>query len=175
MKLIFIRHGQTDSNLANLINGLNEEPLNEKGIRQATELMEKLDINYDFIMSSPLLRAKQTAEIINSNNKKISIDNRIQERDAGSLTLTKVPDDESDWWNYNPQKDYKEAESVKKVINRVYDFINEIKDRYHDKEIIVVTHGGVLKCVYTYFNNIPQNGDLSLINYDNCEIIKYEL
>lgn len=73
MKIYIVRHGEVLHNALKQYNNENED-LNEKGIRQANELKEKIkNINYDIIISSPLLRAKHTAQIINFNNKKILI------------------------------------------------------------------------------------------------------
>ncbi len=64
MKVYLVRHGECDSNLKKIYNYKNEG-LNKTGIEQAKALKEKItDINFDIIYSSPLLRAKQTAEIL---------------------------------------------------------------------------------------------------------------
>jgi broad specificity phosphatase PhoE len=176
MKLVFVRHGQTDVNSKNLINGLNDEGLNEKGIEQAKSIIDKIkSYDYDFIICSPLSRARETANIINIKNKDIIYDNRIIERDAGYLTLTPAFSDESDWWNVNPKCDYKDSELVRHIIERIYNFIDEQKNKYSNKTIIVVTHGGIMRCVNTYFHGIPDDGDLSKINFDNCDINEYDV
>ena len=66
MKIYVVRHGQTNWNVKGKIQGKSDIELNEKGIEQAKELKELIK-NYDInlIISSPLKRAKQTAEIIN--------------------------------------------------------------------------------------------------------------
>ena len=62
------RHGQTDWNVQKKVMGRCDEPLNEKGREQANQTKELLsNINFDLIICSPLLRAKQTAQIINSD------------------------------------------------------------------------------------------------------------
>ena len=176
MKLIFVRHGQTDANLNNLINGLNDGVLNETGIEQAKEAANKIDTyDYGFIISSPLTRAKQTAEIINTKNKKIIYDDRIVERDFGDYTLKQVPENESDWWNAKQVKNYENGESVIELIERVYNFIDEIKDAYPLETIIVVSHGGVYKCIMAYVNGIPEDGNINIFDIDNCGIIEFDL
>ena len=86
MKLYVVRHGQTDNNLNGIIQGISNTPLNDYGRKQASELKEKLnDISFDLILSSPLQRAKETAEIINNNKTKIIIDNRLIERNTGDF------------------------------------------------------------------------------------------
>ncbi|MCE3230798.1 MAG: phosphatase [Alphaproteobacteria bacterium] len=62
----FVRHGETDWNMAHRIMGQTDIPLNEKGIRQSQRLQACLkDFEFGTIWSSPLQRARQTAEIIN--------------------------------------------------------------------------------------------------------------
>ena len=67
-KLFIVRHGETDWNVKKLLQGKTDIELNENGIKQAEELIYKLDFNnIDIVISSPLKRAKQTATIIVSN------------------------------------------------------------------------------------------------------------
>ena len=72
MKIYVIRHGQTDVNVENRINSLNDDDLNEIGIIQAKQVGKKMEkIEYDFIISSPLTRTKHTANLLNIKNKNI--------------------------------------------------------------------------------------------------------
>ena len=111
MKLYVIRHGQTNMNVQGRINSLNNEDLTEEGERQAKALSKSFyDIDYDFIISSPLIRAQHTAKIINVKNKQIILDERIQERDTGKMVGLLVSEIYScDWWSLNPKTNYKDA------------------------------------------------------------------
>ena len=87
MSLLITRHGQTDWNLKRKVQGKTDIELNTKGIEQAEEVAKKL-VNepIDLIICSPLVRAKQTAEIINRNrNIPIIYDNSISEIDYGEF------------------------------------------------------------------------------------------
>ena len=80
MKIYLIRHGQVNHNLYGIYSNVDED-LNETGIRQALTLKERIrDIHYDIIYSSPLIRAKHTAEIINSAHKQILTDDRLNRK-----------------------------------------------------------------------------------------------
>ena len=85
MILYVTRHGETDYNVQKRYTGSTDIPLNAKGIYQAEELANKLsDIKFDIIVSSPLLRAKQTAEIIQkSYDVPIDIINEFSEINVG--------------------------------------------------------------------------------------------
>ena len=83
-KLILVRHGQTDMNAQKLYFGKLNPPLNDLGISQAYQAKEKLlGIDYDKIYSSPLERAKQTAEICNYLDKDIIFDSKLEEINFG--------------------------------------------------------------------------------------------
>ena len=70
MKVYIVRHGQVPHNVLKMYNNENED-LNETGIKQAEDLKKKIEnLNFDIIISSPLIRAIHTANIINLNNKK---------------------------------------------------------------------------------------------------------
>ncbi len=67
MKIYFVRHGSTDS-LEKKISQPNNEPLNQRGLEQANELKKRFaNTKLDLIVSSPHLRAVQTAKAINNN------------------------------------------------------------------------------------------------------------
>ena len=87
MKLLLTRHGQTDWNVAGKIQGTTDIELNETGKIQAKETGKKL-LNYDIdvIISSPLKRAKNTAEIIRGDRDiEILLDDGLKERCFGEF------------------------------------------------------------------------------------------
>lgn len=85
MNVYIVRHGKVPHNVLKQYNNLNED-LTENGIKQAETLRKKIKtINYDIVISSPLVRAKHTADIINVKGQEIIIDNRLEERNPGNL------------------------------------------------------------------------------------------
>src|SRR5574344_2895632 len=100
MKVYLVRHGQVPHNALKKYSGFDED-LNQTGIEQANELKDKIkNLQYDIIISSPLIRAKHTAEIIN-NNKKIIIDERLHERRCGNLSDKPLTcTNRNEYWNY---------------------------------------------------------------------------
>ena len=82
MKVYIVRHGEVPHNALKQYNATDED-LTQLGIEQAKELRNKIkDINFDIIISSPLIRTKHTADILNINNNKIIYDDRIRDRDC---------------------------------------------------------------------------------------------
>ena len=87
-KTIYIfRHGQTDYNVSRRVMGQLDIPLNETGIAQAAELSTRLaNTHLEVIYTSPLLRAKQTAQAVaDKTNIQIITDDRLKERNNGVL------------------------------------------------------------------------------------------
>ena len=176
MKLYVIRHGRTNDNDLGLYNGRYDEDINSVGIEQAKKASKKVKkLDLDLIICSPLLRTKHTAEIVNVNNVPIIYDDLLMERDFGSLTGKPWKNVEEDIWNYKKKLPYEGLESVKDLFDRVYLFLDNIKTKYQDKNILIVTHGGVARGIYTYFNGYPNQDSLAEYGrQDNCEIKEYE-
>lgn len=75
-------------------------------------------------------------------------------------------------WNYNYEFDFKGMTSITDFVKTVWDFLNDIKEKYQDKKILLVTHNGVCRAIGAYFNGIPEDGNLSIYAHDNCQIKK---
>lgn len=178
MKIYITRHGQTDWNVLKKVMGRCDEPLNENGIEQASKIKEELkDKDIDLIICSPLKRARQTAEIINDRNIPIIYDDRIIERDFGEFEGLETKDfDFHSYWNYYDNNKYESAENIQDFFKRVYDFLDDIKKEYNDKNVLIVTHGGISIPISCYFNNNIPNGSLidAGLVLDNCEVILYK-
>ena len=175
MKIYLIRHGQTDSNL-NKIYSSEEIDINSNGIRQAKEVREVIkNISYDVMIVSPLLRAIHTANIINVKNKDIIIDERLKERNPGSLINKSYEvTDRQEYWNYYSNIKYGTSESIKNLFDRVRDFLDELKTKKYEN-VIIVAHNGVSKAFYAYFNGIPEDGMFLDLGLKNTEIKEYIL
>ena len=155
-KLILVRHGQTEMNAQKLYFGKLDPPLNDLGISQAYQAKEKLlDIDYDIIYSSPLERAKQTAEICNYLDKDINYNSKLEEINFGifeGLTFKEIsekfPDEvkkmEENWKDYN----YITGESPKEMFQRAISFLETLD---YSKNNLVVAHWGIINCIISYF------------------------
>lgn len=177
MRLLVVRHGKTDWNIQGRVQGTVNTNINLEGINQAEEMAEKLkDEKIDLIISSPLNRALQTASIINRGKTTIITDDRIIERDFGEFEgLRKDEYDVKSFWNYNKNIKYEKAENVRDLFKRVYDFLDEIKIKYAEKTILVVTHGGVSVALNSYFEGIPPEDKPTQGSFKNCEVREYKL
>ena len=139
MKIIFVRHGQTNLNNPRRMQGISNEELNATGREQADEIRKVLENKkIDLIIVSPLKRAIQTAEIINYNmNNEIIIDERIIEMNYGALEGEVYC---KDYWNMN--YDYKSinGENISDFQKRIYNFIEDIKIKYRENNVLIVAH-----------------------------------
>lgn len=176
MKLYITRHGQTDGNVNKIMDGIRDIDLNDNGIKQAELTRDNLkDVKFDLIICSPLSRTKHTMEIININNYPVLFDDRIKERDCGEFTGKGFDSlDRNLYWNYHDTTVYEKAESMKNLFNRVYSFLDDIKEKYKDKTILLVTHEGITKVINCYFNGIPKDGNLQTLGLKNCEVKIYD-
>ncbi len=97
MKLYIVRHGITEWNALQKVQGSVDIPLAEEGIRLARLTGEALkDVHFDLCFSSPLQRAKQTAELIlgeRVSQVPVIPDKRIQEIDFGVLEGARFRDE----------------------------------------------------------------------------------
>lgn len=175
MKIFLVRHGEVNHNLYKMYSN-EDEDLNETGIKQAEELKAKIEkLEYDIVISSPLLRAKHTAKIINCKNKNIIIDERLKERDPGSLNGQSLEvTDREEYWNYYSKIKYGTSESMIILFDRVKEFLDELKNKEY-KSVLIVAHSGVSKAFYAYFNGIPEDGKFLKLGLRNCEIKEYVL
>ncbi len=140
MKLLLTRHGQTDWNVEGKIQGETDTELNETGIKQAEDIREKLfNQKIDIIISSPLKRAKKTAEIVaRGRDIPIIIDESISERYFGEFEgKTREEFDFNEIWNYKLNKQYEDVESTGELFARVQGFLEKIKQQYKDKTVII--------------------------------------
>lgn len=193
-RLYLTRHGQTEWNIENRVQGSKDSPLTQKGIEQALQLGKRLEhTNIDKVYSSSSKRALDTAKLI-TGDKNIPIIKvrEITEMNLGiweGLKFDEIEDMYSDqynkFWNTPHLLKYFPGETFECFNERVVKAIDYIAKENDGKDILVVTHGIVLKFIMAYFKNIPlknvfdapiiQSTSLSVVEANNnvYEIIKY--
>ena len=156
--LYFIRHGQTDWNLERKIQGITDIPLNETGIRQAQEASAQISkLKWDRIISSPLLRARQTAEILNQNiGLLIETDERLCEIDLGDLEGQPLSHlTPSVWQMLGEEPEKLNAEGLKTAYDRIASFMRETSP---EPDTLVIMHSGLFKII-SYYRQYPDGFD----------------
>lgn len=167
MRLFTIRHGETDYNKKGRIMGSRiDAPLNDEGKEQARHVWDEAkEHNFEIMYCSPLLRAKETADIVNEKlGLEIIYRDDLKERDAGELTGKTGAELEdiagiksgSTTYNYRPYG----GESVEDVEARVQGFLDFLEKEHgpHDDtgtEIVVVTHAEIIRLMYKLLSKEP--------------------
>lgn len=160
-----IRHGETDLNKERKMQGRMGLPLNENGIQQAKALRERLqNIKFDFVFSSPQVRAVQTAEIVTGLNA--VNDDRLDVFDLGEADRLHVNEVKMD--GHLPDSSvYKGIEDPDAFVKRVFSFMNELENQHGIRElnILIAGHRCTTGCMGAYFEGIPS--DRNILKYSS--------
>ncbi len=156
MNLYFVRHGESTANVLGLFsNEVHAHPLTEKGIEQARALAHSLSgLSFDGIYSSPILRARQTAEILaEALQVPLQIADALREWDVGIYEGSADPAGweaharVQDLWFNQQQFDGRMpgGESFYEIRARFFPFVEGLllDGRGSDRRLILVGHGGL--------------------------------
>ena len=167
-ELLLIRHGETDWNRRQTFQGQIDVPLNARGLAQARRLGERLASEaLDLLVSSDLMRARQTAEPLASRQGLApQLAPALREQAFGILEglsfddiRQRHPEEFSLWARHEP--DYAlpgGAESRRDFHARVLAALRELAAAHRGRRLAVVTHGGVLDMVWREALNKPLHG-----------------
>lgn len=169
MKIGLIRHGVTDWNMIGRIQGQSDIPLNDNGRDQARALGERLRdelLKWDYVISSGLSRAEETASIIASilSIPLLEPDARLLERSFGQVEGLSAEEREKNWGKEWDLLDVGQ-EKTEAIQTRGLAFMEDVGIKYPDKNILVVSHGAFLAVLYSaMFNDrcTERIGNLSL-------------
>ena len=177
--IYIIRHGLTDWNIEKKLQGRTDISLNETGRKMAEEAGKLYkDVPFDICYSSPLLRARETAEILFSDRDvPIVYDDRLREMSFVIYEGIKVSFKDTNSPLYSLFKDpesYKgaaEGESFDDLFDRTGSFIKEIIEPAieADKNVIIVGHGALNCSIICQMQNIPLKNFWSA-GIENCKL-----
>lgn len=182
MKIYIVRHGETDYNAKRLMQGQLNTSLNENGRNLAILTGQGLKgVHFDYCFSSPLDRAKETAELIlkeSGNNTPIELDDRLLEISFGVFEGRSIFEMKEqgrilyeDSLNF---KGFENGESVKDVCKRTQDFLNELIKRDDGKTYLVSTHGCAMRAMINHLTGDPNDYWLGHVPY-NCSFTIIEV
>ena len=186
VKFYFVRHGETDWNLQGRFQGIENIPLNETGLMQAENCgkgFKKCGISFDYIVTSPLDRARITAdkiaEYVGIDIDEVQIDNRLIERDFGEISGRKREDREK---MFNDGKDYgMEPEDIlierMQQVMEAYTALSSDSNAADDKacqHVIMVSHGASIRALLAKYCEpgsaptieVQKNTYVTVIAYD---------
>ncbi len=142
-----------------------KEVLSIKGEKDSKKLSQNEELkNIDIIWCSSYTRAKQTAKYIASeNNLEINFDYRLSERKLGNLKeiaefmSDKKTRDPSQEQLLYPKFKTSDGESAEETNKRMTDFLNEVLDKYKEKRVAIVSHGGSIKFLLLNWCTVNKN------------------
>ncbi len=164
LELLLVRHGETEWNSQRRIQGQLDVPLNATGRQQAQALAARLTgIAVDAVYASDLARARQTAEpIADALGLPLRIDPRLRERHFGALQgrfyeelQRDAPEVHERMRSRDLDFDLDGGETLPRFHRRVCDVLADLAGRHPQGRIVVVSHGGVLDCVYRMAGTMP--------------------
>ena len=165
--ILFVRHGETDWNLARRVQGHTDRPLNAAGLEQAEALAAQLAGEpLDAVYSSDLLRAYETARVLAASRElEVRSVPDLRERDFGTwegLTdeeiLARYPEARHAPWG--------DAETREEMSRRVIAALHRIAEAHPGGRVLVVGHGGPLRALLRHCGG---SGDGAIAN---CHVVR---
>jgi probable phosphoglycerate mutase len=162
-KIVLVRHGETQWNVEQRIQGHGDSPLTGEGIEQARAIGRRLaGERFDRIVASDLGRTMQTAaEIAALTGHRVEPDARLRERNFGEgegLTYAEIdaryPGAFSRVGEVDPDYAIPGGESRRQFHARVTAALDALAHEHRGEALVVVTHGGVLATLYRHVHNI---------------------
>ena len=155
--IIFLRHAQAENNTKRILAGRTEGvPLTKTGIQQAEQISEYLKpLDISAIYSSPIERAKHTAEIVTKNSAiDVELDDRLTEIDMGKFTRMNYDDMFAKYGNIflkfyenDPVIAEHEVETFPSVQKRILDMVDHVIKKHKNENVVLVTHMDPIKSI----------------------------
>ena len=146
--LIIVRHGRTVANAGGLLQGRVDHPLDEVGVQQAQDIAAALG-RVDLVVSSPLLRAHQTAQhVAEAVGTEVQVDDRWIELDYGDWEARPVADvAPEEWARWRADRHFAPpgGESLHQLNQRVWEACEELCEAAAEGDVAVFTHVSPIK------------------------------
>ncbi len=166
------RHGETDWNVAGILQGWTDVPLNDRGRRQAYELIAGFGgAGFAKVYSSPLIRSRESAEIIARSLRLAPPEchEGLKERNFG--VIQGVPKAELAELNpvllqqilkRNPTADFDQGESMDEFAERVLAAVVDIGRSHGGQRVLAITHGWVMDVITRHIAGLPRSAMLNM-------------
>jgi broad specificity phosphatase PhoE len=175
-KLIMVRHGESEGNAIRRFTTSGEAKITELGRRQAHEAATRIKLKYrpTLVIASTFARARETGQIIaNELGIPIEYEKEFREMSLGDLagkpyeSIAQDPtfDPKRSWLWRAPN-----GESHEDVLKRVAPVLDSVMHKYPDDEVVVVSHGGVMRAVWAHVKGSWENAHVP----PNCGIVVIE-
>ncbi|KAF1084494.1 Phosphoserine phosphatase 1 [Sporotomaculum syntrophicum] len=186
-RLYLVRHGETNWNKETRFQGQVDVPLSEKGMEQAKALSKRLaGQNFAACFSSSLSRARETAAIIaNPHHMSVQVMQDLQEMNFGyweGLTAEEIQQkydrESAAWWSRPLENRVPGGETLVELAERSVQSVKTIVQQYPEGQVLLVTHGGVIRCIVSavlgidlnqYWRLRQDNASLTIIDFYQWE------
>ena len=172
-QIIFLRHGQAKNNTERILTGRTDGvPLTETGIKQAEHTAQLLEhMNVSAIYSSPIQRARHTAEIVGKHNSvDVTIDERLIELDMGKFTGMPYDDLFTSHGNvflkfYSGELEiaHNGVETFDQVKKRVLGIVDHVLEKHPGENVVLVTHMDPIKAMLSTIVDLSPTNLFELI------------
>ncbi|MDZ7726457.1 MAG: class I tRNA ligase family protein [Candidatus Campbellbacteria bacterium] len=171
-RIITMRHAESEKNVLNVLDSsLDKYGLTETGVKEAKEAAKKLSGSVDVIYSSPVLRARKTAEIVAEElGLEVKIAEEVSEVDSGdwekeTLDSERVKEERKEYFSLPPQEQFEavrgtNGESWKEVSDRVNRFLENATHKHAGESVLVVAHQGIVAEIERSIENKEINEEL---------------
>ncbi len=166
LKLYITRHGETEWNIQKRMQGWKNSNLTERGVANAKALGESLkEIEFNRVYCSPLDRTRHTTELIlNGRNIEVVYEENLREIHLGEvegLNQQEANEVYSDFSIHFWEKPHlyraRSGEDFYQVRERVIKTLHKIIAENPSGNVLIVTHGVILKTIHSYFKNLPMD------------------
>lgn len=175
MKILLVRHGETEENYLGKIQGRGNTFLNDTGRRQVKRLKDKLnsyDIDRCFI--SPLIRCFETALVLVGDRVEIVREERLIQREMGELTGREIQEYNAyQFWDYDKNRSDYGIEPINELFDRCNEFIDYLYSNYSNDTILIVTHGEVYRALRYILRGSEIKGKLLDGDIDYCKVEEF--
>lgn len=167
--LYLVRHGQTELNMKNILQGWHDSPLTARGREQALATRAAFaarDLAFDYVYSSPLGRARRTAELIVGEGRSIALVDDLREWHLGSLEGTSNREMPPQPWGEYPVAFGGESEAQLRA--RMVAALSRIMARPQHNCVLAVSHGSACQEFLEYVTGggeQPDNGAVLHFGY----------
>jgi len=184
-ELFLVRHGQTESNVAGLLHGSTDVPLNEVGLRQAEQVALRIQEMTDIasIYASPLQRAHRTAQAIaRSTRLPLHLHPGLSEMHFGlaeGIVISEIAQLYPEVYERLNNLDdhdvrFPEGESRREFVQRIEAALDDVINAHLGERVIVVAHGGVIAAATALMLG-EQPGDWRRYSIANCSVTHFEM
>lgn len=181
---VLVRHGRTEGNVRRVLVGRLDIPLDELGEKQAEAVGDYLVTTHkpDIVISSPLIRAHNTARAIAARfDMPISFDEELMELNFGAYEGMSVeqisevnPEFVATFGDVDHDRHWPEGERLSEFHERVMGAFTRIASIYNNHTVVVVSHGGVLGSWSAQLMGTHPN-DWTRFQIQNCSVTHVEL